>query len=390
MKKNLVYLFLFTYFYSLPFLMAQEVLDVNYVSKIKITDKVPGRDDLQQNAIENVSLDNIRLLIGAAKTERNLKQIKEKIISNSSRYILSLQGGAVARKGAEVSLPIDMRFSLKNLRAVLLEEGLLYQIDGAPKVLPLIQVGDYVGSRQFGWWVTPTTSNEDLSDISLKIENWLKLELSKINFIGTTPQSSGLMTSVPAPFKTLSLQKSDAQSFGEKLKNQVIVRGEVSIRSKSASDSLFIIEIKAEALQSANGRVMGEVVRSFETDAGTYKAAVAKKLNQVGEKVIADLVAQIAEVWKSGAFGSTQLKLTVLGSLSPKEIDQLKRMFPLQIRDIKNIKERRFEARSTTFEIDSTAVPQQLAQSLKGARFEPFKLSIKEVMGDEVIVEATR
>jgi hypothetical protein len=373
------------------FAQAQEVIDINYISRSAPTDKTPSRDSLTQNAIESASLDNIRLLIGSAKTERNLKIIREKIIPNSSRYILSLQNGAIARKGNSMTMPVDMKLSLKNLRAVLLEEGLLYQIEGSPKVLPIVHFEDRIGSRQYAWWVPTATKNtDDLVELSAKIENLLKARLATINFVGTTPQAAKLSTTVAPQYRMVNLQKSDSQSLGEQLKNQVVIRGDIAIRPKPSSDSLFLLDIKLEALHSANGRVIGDVSRTFETEAGPYRIVMARKLNEVAEKTIDELVTQIGDVWKSGSFGATLLKLTVLGNLNAKDMEQLKRTIPLQVRDVKSVKERLLEARVTTYEIDATGVPQQIAQGIKSAKWEPFKVSVKEILPDGLVIEANR
>ncbi|MEK6555081.1 MAG: hypothetical protein AABZ31_07575, partial [Bdellovibrionota bacterium] len=171
---------------------------------------------------------------------------------------------------------------------------------------------------------------------------------------------------------------------------QVVIRGDIAIRPKPSSDSIFLLDIKLEALHSANGRVIGEVIRTFETEAGPYRSVMVRKLNEVSEKTIEELVTQIGDVWKSGSFGATLLKLTVLGNLSAKDMDQLKRTIPLQVRDIKSVKERLMQARVTTYEIDSTGVPQQLAIAIKAAKWEPFKVSVKEILPDGLVVEATR
>ena len=138
---------------------------------------------------------------------------------------------------------------------------------------------------------------------------------------------------------------------------------------------------------SANGRLIAEVQRSFDTDAGAYRAVAAKTFFATADKVVADLVSQVNEVWKKGIFGAAALRLVVTGSLTPQNMDQFKRMIPLQVRDVKNIRERRIEARVTTFELDSTGVPQQLAVAFKAANFAPFKVAVKDVNAEGLTVD---
>lgn len=371
---------------------AQEVIDVNYLSRSKGGDKV-SRDDLAQAAVESVSWENIRLLIGAAKADRNQKVISEKVIKNSSRYILSMKNGGVEKKGGDVVMPVELKVSLKNLRAILLEEGLLYQMEGSPKTLTLVSIEDRIASRQYAWWADSSARDvKDLSDMSLKFEQLMKDALGKITFVGLTPQASAPAGSapnllVPAANRIFNLQKIESLSLGEKLKSQMVIRGEVIIRPKPASETLFMVDYNIQAFHAANGRLIAEVQRSFDTDAGVYRVVGAKTFYATADKVIADLTSQIDEVWKKGVFGASALRLVVTGGLTPQNMDQFKRMIPLQIRDIKSIRERRIEARVTTFELDATGVPQQLALAFKSANFAPFKVNIKDVQSDGLTVD---
>lgn len=379
-------------FFVVSFASAQEVIDVNILSRTKIGDKV-SRDDLIQNAVESVSRENIRLLIGAAKADRNQKVINEKVIKNSSRYILSMKNGGMERRGGDMVMPIEFKVSLKNLRSILLEEGLLYQMEGSPKTLSLVSIEDRIASRQYAWWADSSARDvKDLSDMSLKFEQLMKDELAKITFVGLTPQASAPAASapnllVPAQSRIFNLQKTDSLSLGEKLKSQMVIRGEVIIRQKPASETLFMIEYNIQALHTGNGRLIAEVQRTFDTDAGVYRVVAAKAFAATADKVVVDLVAQVNEVWKKGVFGASALRLVVTGSLTPQNRDQFKRMVPLQVRDVKNIRERRIEARVTTYELDATGVPQQLALAFKAANFAPFKLSVKDVQSDGLTVE---
>lgn len=371
---------------------AQEVIDVNYLSRTKGGDQV-SRDALVQNAIESVSRENIRLLIGAAKADRNQKVINEKVIKNSSRYILSMKNGGLEKRGGDMVMPIEMKVSLKNLRAILLEEGLLYQMEGSPKTLSLVSIEDRIASRQYAWWADSSARDvKDLSDMSLKFEQLMKDELGKITFVGLTPQASAPAGSapnnlVPAANRIFNLQKTESLSLGERLKSQMVVRGEVIIRQKPASETMFMVEYNIQALHAGNGRLIAEVQRTFDTDAGVYRTVTSKTFYATADKVIADLVAQVNEVWKKGVFGASALRLVVTGNLNPQSMDQFKRMVPLQVRDVKNIRERRIEARVTTFELDATGVPQQLAVAFKGANFAPYRVSIKDVQSDGLTVE---
>ncbi len=359
---------------------AQEVLDIVHVSKKPANDKDITRDALTQAAIEDVSLENIKLLIGAAKAERNKAVIQNKILKNSNKYILSIKSSNSERVGNEVQMAVELKISLKNLRTLLLEEGLLYQLEGPPKVLPLVAISDRVNSRQYGWWYQQKDKDYSfVAEIAEAFNKSLKDELSKIGFYGMSPLSSNFSGSVPEPYRIGNLQRADALFLGEFFKSSIVVRGEVLLRPKLNSDNIYLVDVRLEALHSSNGRVLGEVVRTFETAPGQFRAVAAKKFQEVGERIAADMSVQLSDAWKKGTFGSSLLRLTVRGSLAPRELDQFKKTILLQVRDIKSLRERFLQAGSTTYEIDSSTNTQQLAIAIRSAKLAPFNVEVNDV-----------
>jgi hypothetical protein len=375
-------------FTSLGF--AQELIDISQVVKRPVGDKTFTRDELVQEAIENVSMENIKVLIGQAKAERNKAAIENKILKNSAKYILSMKAGNVEKVGNDMQLTVDLKVSVKNLRTLLLEEGLLYQLEGPPKVLPLVSVSDRVNSRQFSWWA-PASEKENSfnAEISDQFNKTLKDELNKIGFYGMSPVTAGFAKSDPEPYRNANLQRNDALFLGEYFKSSIVVRGEIISRLKPLTENIYLIDVRLEAIHSTNGRVLGEVVRSFETSPGAMRSTVQKKFQEVGERVASDMAVQLSEAWKKGTFGASLLKLTVKGDLNPREMDNFKKSVLMKIRDIKSLRERLLTADSTTFEIDSSSNPHQLAQAFKTTPLAPFMVQVGEVRADGIDIKAS-
>lgn len=390
MVKKLSGWFLVSVLIFLPlWVQAQELIDVTQTVS-RPAGETPSRDEMVQEAVEAVSLENVKQLIGQAKAERNKTVIQNKIIKNSGKYILAIKPGAIEKAGQELRMNVDLKVSLKNLRALLLQEGLLYQQEGPPKVLPLVLVGDRVNSRQFGWWYDkPIKENAFNAEISETFHKTLKEELNKIGFFGVSPGAANLANSIPDAYRNPNLQRNDALFLGEFFKSSIVVRGEILSRLKPLSENIYLIEVRLEALHSSNGRVLGEVVRSFETAPGAMRTVVAKKFQEVGERVAADMAVQLSEAWKKGTFGASLLKLTVRGSLSPKEMENFKKTVLLKIRDIKSLRERLLAVGSTTFEIDSSSNPHQLAQAFKNTALPPFTVQVSDVNSEGIVVRAS-
>jgi hypothetical protein len=359
---------------------AQEVIDVTQSSKIEAEDPAAAKQLLMDQAIEAASFESIKGLIGEEKTERSKDLIKNKIIKKSDKYILSLKG-----------MNVGMKISLKGLRALLLENGLLYQLEGPPKVLPVIHVVDRLGGRSYGWWYQSASKDHAFLSEQLKVFNkTLRSELQAIGFYTMDPIASQFSKSVPDTYRGENLQRADYLFLGEYFKSSIVVRGRIVFRANPKSETTYLIDVRLEALHSGNGRLMGEVVRTYETDPGSvYRHVIEKKFADVAPKMAGDLSAQLTEGWKKGTFGASIIKLAVVGKAvnEPMALEDFKKTVVLQVRDIKSLRERMIQARKVTYEIDSSALPAQLAQSLRTAKFTNFKVDVEDVSTEGITIK---
>lgn len=367
---------------------AQEVIDVQRTESLTTEDASAAKSLLLDQAIANASLESIKSIIGEEKTNRSKEIISNKIIKNSNKYILSIKTQNIERKGLTFSGLVELKLSLKGLRSLLLENGLLYQLDGPPKVLPAIYFVDRPGARSYGWW-SPRLTKEHafLMNQAGTLNVALKNELHKIGFYTMTPITSRFGNSVPETFRGENLQRADYLFLGEFFKSSVVVRGQIVFRANPDKDGIYLIDVRLEALHTSNGRLMAEVVRTYETESSTqYRTVVSKKFETICDSLAADLSEQISEAWKKGTFGSSVLKLAVVGKINPQQLEVFKKNVVLQVRDIKALRERWIENRKTTFEIDSSVLPQQLAKSLQAAKFSQFRLEVQGVESDGLTV----
>jgi hypothetical protein len=384
----------------------QEIIDLQSNEEVEDLQTAANRQLYLDRYIEKVSLQNIEALIGKEKTAQNKEKILQKIIKNSNRYILSSKAGTLTRleqpagKGRPPVktnvVPVELRLSLKNLRAVLLEEGLLYQLDGTPRILPLFQISDRSSGPMYGWWYDRTQKEGSPVLQSFKIVSAaLRERLTGLSFAYLNPFENNLIGSVPESYRVPNLQTADLQAFAGQNKASVIVRGTVRFLPKAstegeATESRYIIEAHLEALQTINGRSLAEVLRRYETDPGEARVVIQRKLSEVAPRMAEDFSVQLDDAWKSGAFGSGVFRLVVRGRLGPKDIEDLKRNLVLGVREIKGIRERVFESGQVTFEVDSPATPQQVAQSLRQAKLTQYKVQVQDVESAAVVVEISK
>jgi hypothetical protein len=364
---------------------AQEVIEVTRQEQIAGDDASAAKQALMEQAVENVTFENIKSIIGEEKTNRTREQIQNKIIKDADRYILYTSGQNFAKNGSNYVMDVSIKISLKGLRAILLEQGLLYQMDGPPKVLPIINIIDRVGGRSYGWWYQNVGKDHlYLSEQLERLHNSFRAEFQKIGFYSMAPLTNKIGNSVPEVYRGENLQRADYLFLGEYFKSSIVIRGNILFRLKPKTENIYVIDVNLEALHSGNGRLMAEVIRSFETDPGNFKTVVAQKFQSISSRLAEDMSAQLTDAWKKGTFGASIIRLSLVGNVSPLLLDEFKRTVVLQVKDIKSLRERLIESGKTTYEADSSALPQKLAQVIKESKFAKFKVGVEEVTADSL------
>ncbi|USN48207.1 MAG: hypothetical protein H6626_03725 [Pseudobdellovibrionaceae bacterium] len=374
----------FFLFFS-PLAFSSEVVDVNYSGVTSTANRSSAKQQMETQAIEEVSLKYIKEIVGEAKTARNMDLIRSKIIKNSSKYVLTMNSGSMAKEADGWAMPVSMKLSLSSLQKMLLNEGLLYDMEGLPQVLPLIRVVDRVNSQGYSWWSeAKDQDNALLAELNMTLWAKMKEALWDKGFYGLSPVENGFLGLVPQILQVTTPQKDDALIMGEYFNSPIVVRGEMSLSGVKNAINTYRIDLRLEALHSGNGRVVGEVIRSYETDAGDFRQVVHKRLSEAREKVGDDLAVQVLDAWKRGTFGSSLVKLVLAGSLNYKDLNLFKQTLVQKVKPIKTARERLFEPERVTFELDASANPQQLAELITKSSFAPLKVQVSQVRTDGI------
>ena len=361
---------------------AQDVVEITVMGTSQKNTGSAARQEIFDRVVQETSVQYIKEILGDAKYEKNREIIKNKIIKNSSKYVLFMKGGNPTPKGEVAEMEVTLKLSIKSLEALLLNEGLLYKLEGAPRALPMISVIDKVNSRSYSWWsAAPNEERSFLQTQAYYFNTKLREQLRPRGFYGLNPAFANYNVVNPEAFQIENLPTEDFLFLGEYYQSQIVVRGEIAFKPSESSQS-FILEIKLVALHSGNGRVVGEVIRSFETELGVFQKVVGEKLAQVSEQVAQDLAVQLHDAWKSGTFGASLISLAVIGDLDYQQLNQFKKLLLTQVKDVKTLKERFFAPGRVTFELDSSVNARQLADTIKTKTFPRFKLDIAEVRAD--------
>lgn len=342
-----------------------------------------AQKDVFDQAIERVSLQRIEQLIGDAKASKNSSLIKNRIIKNSGKYIMFIKSQNPVQTGGGLRYPVSIKLSMKSLETLLLREGLLYKADGPPKLLPMVTFIDRVNSQMFTWWNQPVQKGF-LTDLASHFNRGLRKELRTKGFFGLDPITGNYRQLLPAALQVENPSTEDLLLLTEFYRAQVVARGQVVIAPQRTRSDVYRIEMRLAALHATNGRVIGEVIRAYDSEPGPFNQVVKAKLDEVLEKLASDLSSQILDAWKSGTFGAALLSLAVNGDLNYQQSAQFKKLLQEQVKDIKTLKERLFEPGRVVYEMDSAATSDQLAALLRQRSFPRFQVNVSNVRPEGV------
>lgn len=354
------------------------------------TDRAQARQDILERAVLDLSQKYIQELIGQQKLERHRALIRNKIIKQSGKYVLLLKESPMASGEGGSSMTLDIKLSLKNLQAMLLEEGLLYRTEGVPKVLPVISYVDRVQGQAYSWWVPQMQEKSLLKQMSDLFHERFRKDLRDVGFFGLNPTFGSYGALLPASLRSESMPGDEFLAMGELFQASIIVRGQVAISANRNASEVFRLDWKLTALHSGNGRIIGEVVRSFDTDPGPIHLVVLRKTQDVVQTMSGDLAAQVVEAWRSGTFGATLLKVTLNGEMDYPQVANFKKTVTEQIKEIKSIRERLIGPGQHVFELDSSVSPDQLAQLFESRSYQGFRLQLEQKASDGVTLRVRR
>ena len=358
--------------------LAGEVEEVVFEGTSKNSSRPVALKEIGEAAVRDVSLRFITDLIGEAKTRKNFDVIRTKILRKSRRYILLVKNGELKKDGQAYRMTVRLKLSTENLREMLLIEGLLYKLDGPPKVVPLIRVSDRVHSEGFSWWASGGHRSSKLVGLLNETHVSLSENLYERGFYGVRPVKALMGQMVPEIFAQADLRKEDFMSLGFLLGGAVVILGEIRFEPYVKLSDAYKIIVNLEAIHTGSGRVIGEVIRSFQTPMGEFSSVVRKKLKEVVGGFSKDLTVQMKDAWNKGVFDASLLKLSLKGRLNYHQLELVKSQFK-KIRQIKALKERFFGNDLVVFEVDTSVGVDDLAKKLVAQQVQGVRLTIDEI-----------
>jgi hypothetical protein len=348
---------------------------------------VKARTDSLQDALNKGCLQVIGNLIGQVKLEKNLSVISSKILSQTGKFVQFYKASEPVTKGNQTVTSVTMKISVSSLRDLLAQQGLLYQSEGPATILPIIKIVEKKDNgRQYTWWseeVTPKT--QFLRDEEKSVIHLFDGAFRPKNFYVIDPVTAHYVQWLPADYRTENLSQEQLLWFGEFFRGQIVVTGDVTIEPGTGEKTVKL-STRIVGYHTSNGRIVGEVARSFEVPYRDWDQGVHDVLHKAFSEITKDLSSQVSDESTRGTLGATVLRVTLRGNYNYQDLENFKKQVITKMGDVKAIRERLQERGLTSFELDYGGDVNALVKSLQANSFEGFKIAVQNSDNNEVNV----
>lgn len=337
-----------------------------------------------QSAMSQLTRQQLQILLGDKRYAKNKSLLEKKILPEVGKFIpitdvktMQFQApqNSTNNKKTEASTAgtytamVEVKMSMASLRKLVQNAGILAENEEVSIVLPLIEIRDISVNTQNAWWVKRLDQQKKLSsDISKLFDEAMQSELEKVNFYYLKPQAS-MIDLIPENIRLESPKKEDLKLFSEVFKAPLIAKGYLQLKSSTRNLS---VQLKIQVLHPASDRELAEVSRNIEIEQSPLSSNFKSKMQTTMSELAKDIANQLVESSQRGSIGANNLKLSVRGLVTPKQVNEFKSEIRKKLHEIRSIKERVFEPGGVVFEMDSSVTSAQLSERMKAMRMEQF------------------
>ena len=331
-----------------------------------------------ERAVNQVSRDFVKHLMGEEKYLKQKKQIEEKIIKNRNRYILSAKTSAPeVQEEGDYLTTVTLGVSEENLKALLLENNLFYSSAGAGCILPVVafQMSNDKGKEKFSWWKREKSGEADslLLSLSRIFYSRLSEDFIEKGFYVMDPMFSRLSESVPSSVLPGRNSTRQFQKLSGFLNCDLILSGTFHIE-RDKTLSAFRSEVSLKVFNMKTLRELFHLEKKFTLSASEKGMEVSFRDSL--DMLFTSLKYQLSFYRDRGVLDLSRLFLSVQGPLTYFEKERLKQALVQHISPIKDLKEAWMASNRLMYEVESSKSMKDLARAIRSQEIPGFKVQI--------------
>ena len=322
--------------------------------------------EITAQATETTARNQVIDLIGDAKYRKNKDIIDKKIISQSSKFIPFTRPSQAAQSPNGFKVSVELKVSPDSLRKIVQSAGLLADTETPGTLISLVAFTDKNSEVSFKSWAPEATEGKlDLVTLQKIWQAKLAADLKKKGF--------ELAVVSKASFSETELL--------DAAKAQMVVRGEG--RYRKLEDGTGTFALKVGVYQASDSRLLVDLTRSTKLsrfNEATVKAAAEQMFTEVSK----ELTATVYEAWQTGVVGSTAVQIAAVGTLTPKQLEDFKTELNRSVRELKNLRDRKFSSDRVVLEADFKGSLSTLTEQLKKAQLPSFQTEVGNAESNEI------
>ncbi len=336
----------FQFFFLSPMAFSQVIDRSVTVENADTSGKVSAAQMADQATLK-MAEDLVIEYVGADSYARNKVALTAKVIRNASKFTPFQKALDLERGAFGVRQTIQYKVNLTEFRKLLADAGTFSKTRLAQQIVSFLTIEDESGNRLAVSW----KKNDQAESMEL-IREWNE-DFKKVFEKAGYSFNKNLN---PAWLETFSESASAQDVLNRSTMQQSFLlwgTGKIVVNPSNNEKTLLV---QTKFFSQDHKREVSDSARRFN-----LKNDAHAKFEVWGQ----DLVAQLDEVDIKSLSQQPLLKIVVVGAIPLIEQDQFKQLLANSSTLIKTISERRFESHQITYEIETDATTDALAQKLK-------------------------
>ncbi|MCJ8277653.1 MAG: hypothetical protein HRT44_04640 [Bdellovibrionales bacterium] len=351
-------------------------------------DQRKARRKAIDQAIEAVTLEQVKSMIGENRYMENKTKVDKDIVALKNRFIPFFKILKSNKESEETyRFEIEVKVSQKDLRYVLQQKGLFSSQQKTGITLPFIEVNNRMNNESYRWWSPVLSTKKDLENLSLSFERELFQGFLDKGLFMLRPQAFSMVHMVPDALRKTFLTQTEMVQLTSYKRGQLYIDGRVDILSSPLRENAFRVRVQLSCKQASNGKSVAEVVRSYDTPSGRLFVQLNTDIKRMAVESGRDIASQVYDLWQRGALEAQVLQLAVTGNHNHQQLQNFKASFSQNITGVTELRERLFEPGRVTYELDYNGGVESLKTKLSQARFEGFISQVVSTNAEQIILD---
>ena len=369
----------------------------------------------QKTALDTISKQLVIEALGESKYQQEQQKIKNDILKNKNRYILSVSSTSPVFKEDSKAFfsQVTVKVSKSNLKQLLLEHNLFYRDKSSFCVLPVLSLSfDMFGEKsQYHWWLKKQSlTNQDLKPLANLFFDLLTEELIKKGFYVLNPVFQKILKGSPLGVLPKK-QNPSAKSFSSLAKFyacDIILLGSVDFGPLLSQDMVGLFfkktnkntefwaqfTFKVYNIQTKEFLLSLKKKFPFLVSSKELKKDLLlflkKQLLLNSKEVLGSLSYQLASYQQQGSLDLNRLKISIQGPLNYIEKDQLKTALLNKISSLSKMEVSLLTSSRVVYLAESSKTASQIAQHIKKTSFPGFVVQVKGSKKKELEIYAKK